>query len=188
MCFAGFAMSVQYATAEETDDADARGALIEKIRALQAAKKAERQEVVAEKKAEHKAERTDFMSSLDEDMTNEERRAAIIEFITQWRAEKAAVKENVTDAREERKEAREAFKTDFADMTPEEKREALLARIAELTAGNDDEDESEESDDAADESDAEEDDESEEGEGDDEEEEENDEVEDDESDEEVVSQ
>ena len=130
MCFAFLAFGLQAAHAQEdvveedateTEEVDEekRAAMMEQIeslRALIAERKsglkenrqervAEVKEEIAEKKVEFKLDRADFMASL-EGLDEDEKRAAMIEFIANIRATIEARKAEMTEAKVERQEAR----------------------------------------------------------------------------------
>jgi hypothetical protein len=182
MCFAFFTINISEAyseeikednTASQTIELEKRTAMMEQIKALretianhkaglkaekkeyQEEKKEEYKEVYEEKREELKLDRAAFMLSLD-GLNEEEKRAAMMEFISEIKASletqkesmKAQMdekkedlkvkKEEVKEKREEKKairlENREEFQASLEGLSAQEKVTAILARLTVIKA------------------------------------------------------
>ena len=156
---------------------------IESLRAAIAEKKAAflivKEEYKAEKKAEFKIDKEEFMASL-EGLTEDEKRAAMMEFIADIKAQielkKAEFTEKKVEFKEQRAEEKDAFKASLEGLSRDEKIALILERVAtikkqiEEQSGDDSEQESEDedADEVEDESESEDEDEDESDEDDDE--------------------
>lgn len=190
LCFAFFVTGFTAVHAEEaedtnvdseevsSDDAEKRAAMKEQIESLRKMiaerngekkaeyqeKKEEHKEMIAEKKAEFKVDKAEFMASL-EGLDEEDKRAAMMEFIQNIRAlidaKKAEMqaqvemkKEERAEAKTERTENRDEFRSSLEGMSKEDKIAAILARVQAIKAqmeSNDDEDMDEEEEEVAEE-------------------------------------
>jgi hypothetical protein len=119
-----------------------RAAMMEQIKSLREmikernkANKVEVRENMAEQRAEFKTDRAEFMASIAE-LEGEEKRAAMMEFITELRAEIAARKASFTEQKEaiktERVEMRDEFKTSIEGMGRADKIAAIMEQVEEL--------------------------------------------------------
>lgn len=159
MSFAFFAVGASFAQAEEattTEDVaetnkkaemvkqidSLRAMLAERKAALETKKeefKQEHKEAKEEAKAEFKINKEEFFASL-EGLTEEERRAAMVEFITnvkeQIAARKAEFEAKKTEFKQEKEALKEEFKQnkaelkdEFSGLTREEKIAAILVKV-----------------------------------------------------------
>ncbi len=144
--------------ASSSDDVEERAAMLEQIESLRkmiAERKGERREEyeekkeevkadIAEKKAEFKVDKAEFMASL-EGLPEEEKRAAMLEFIQNIKAlidaKKAEIRANVEmkkedyqEAKAERTENRDEFRSSLEGLSKEDKIAAILARVAAIKA------------------------------------------------------
>lgn len=110
---------------------------IESLRAAIAERKASfsvaKEEYKEERKAEFKVNKEEFMASL-EGLSEEEKRAAMMQFISDIKAElelkKATYTEKKTEFKEQHAEAKDEFKASLEGQSPQEKIALILERVA----------------------------------------------------------